>query len=282
MRFQADPDSQGKVMRRSLVPTCGAFIAFCLAAAPAAAAPETAPAPKPILFSAQSRVEVDADGKVVAVAPSPELPEAVNTALTDNLRKLRFTPAQLDGRAVGGVTYVRQEACAIPEAGRYRMAVKVLGNGPGYAEGGDRLSVPRWPTEGPRSGPVEVKLEYRVGTDGEISVASAQLVSGRNRAARDFVSASRRWLDGRRAKPEFLDGRPVATRMSTTIKFMPSVTFTGPDARRQVEEYARAEQARLEQARFASSGACALASQAGDAAPVQVALDSPFQLLPTN
>jgi hypothetical protein len=261
-----------------------AWMFVVLAASPAHGADgaEPADAAKPLLFGAQSRIEVDAEGKVVAIEAAPGLPAAVNTALEQNLRKLRFEPATKDGRAVGGVTYARQEACAIPEGGQYRMAVKFLGNGPGYAEGGGRLAAPRWPTSGPTTGPVEVKLVYRVGPDGEITVESTDLVSGRNRVAQDFVSASRQWLDGRRGKPEFLDGQPVSTRMSTTVKFMPSVTFTGSNARRQAEAYGKAERARQEQARIAASDACSLAARPPDGTPVQVALDSPFKPLPVH
>lgn len=268
-------------MIRSVFCAGGALIAFGLAAVASASAPEgpgTQLGAQPILFSAQSRIEVDADGAVVAVAPTPSLPEAVNAALAENLGKLRFVPATREGRAVGGVTYARQEACAVPDGASYRMSVRFLGNGPGTPKGGDRLIVPRFPPDAQRAGAAaEVKLAYRVEPDGSVTVESAESVGARGRYTRDFVAATRHWMDGQTAEPEYLDGQPVATRVSTTVKFTSGVTFTGPNARAQVERHVREQKALAEQARIASSAACATASQARAALPQQVAVNSPFK-----
>lgn len=238
--------------------------------------------PQPVLFAAQSRIEVDANGTVVAIAPTPGLPEAVNAALANNLRSLHFEPAMKDGRAVGGVTYARQEACAIPEGGNYRLAVKFFGNGPGGLEGDGKAPAPRYPFEALRAGAsAEVKLVYVVGTDGSIAVESAELANGRSRYTKDFIAASRNWLEGRQASPESLDGQAVATRVETTVKYTLGASFSGPNARRQSEAHAREATARMQEERIASSGACTAAAKAREDQPQQVALNSPFKLVAT-
>lgn len=243
----------------------------------------SAGAPAPVLFAAQSRIEVDAHGVVVAVAPTPGLPDAVNAALEKNLRALRFKPAIKDGRAVGGITYARQEACAIPEGGQYRLAVKFFGNGPGGLEGNSRTPPPRYPFEAQRAGAAaEVKLVYRVEPDGSITIESAELERGRSRYTKDFIAASRDWLEGHRAQPESLDGQAVATRVQTTVKYTIGGSFTGPNARKLSEAHARESVARMREQRIASSGACLAAAQAGEDRPQHVAINSPFTAEPAN
>ena len=250
---------------------------FAGAAGPAPAGDS---APQPVLFAAQSRIEVDATGAVIAVAPTPGLPEGVNAALANNLRSLRFEPAIKDGRAVGGVTFARQEACAIPESGNYRMAVKFLGTGPGGPQVGGRLPAPRYPFEAQRAGATaDVKLVYRVEPDGSIAIESAGLESGRSRYTKDFIAASRDWLEGQHAQPEALDGQAVATRVQTTVKYTLGPSFSGPNARSQSEAYTRETIARMREERIANSGACAVAAKAGEDRPQQVALNSPFKLV---
>jgi hypothetical protein len=252
---------------------------FAGAAGPA---PAGEAAPQAVLFAAQSRIEVDATGAVTAVAPTPGLPEAVNAALANNLRSLRFTPAMKDGRAVGGVTYARQEACAIPDGGNYRLAVKFFGNGPGGLEGGDKASAPRYPSEALRAGAsAEVKLVYVVGPDGSIAVESAELAKGRSRYTKDFIAASRDWLEGRQASPESLDGQAVATRVETTVKYTLGPSFSGPNARKQSEAHARETLARMQEERIANNGACTEAARAREDRPQQVAINSPFKLVAT-
>jgi hypothetical protein len=219
---------------------------------------------------------------VVAVAPSPSLPEAVNLALAENLRKLRFEPALRDGHVVPGVTYARQEACAVPTGGSYNLAVRFLGNGPGILHGGPTTI--RFPLGAHQAGAsAQVKLTYVVQPDGKVVVESADLVSKRGPNARDFVTAARDWLESQRSEAEQLDGQPVATRVSFTMVYKSGgPTFTGINAREQAKRHVEAEAARRREASIASSSACALASSAEDAPQQHVALTSPFRLMQAN
>ena len=94
-------------MRISLLP----LLATALLA-PAAAATKSATAPALFLMQTESRMEVDAEGKVVSLQTTPALPPHVAAVVEGNLRKMRFAPPMKDGRAVAGVTYAWQEACA--------------------------------------------------------------------------------------------------------------------------------------------------------------------------
>ena len=249
-----------------------------IAAEPQGVGSEQAP-PAPRLFSAQLRIEVGADGVVTAVAPSPALSQVVNAALAENLRKVRFAPALLDGRPVAGVTYAWQEACLVPADGGSRLAVRFLGTGPGTANAIQRTP-PQFPFEAQRAGAsADVKATYRVEPDGSISVESTELASGRSRYTREFLAATRQWLAAQRAEPEQLDGRPVATRVSTHVVFKSGPSFSGPDARRQAQQHGEAERARMEAARIAGSRACGVAGGGSDAAQQPIALNSPFRHL---
>ena len=182
-----------------------------------------------------------------------------------------------------GVTFARQEACAVPEGGAYRLAVRFLGNGPGATKAPDGIPAPRYPAEAQRAGAsATVKVGYRVDPNGEVVVESTELVKGRGPHGRTFLETARSWTDGLRAEPEQLDGRPVATRVSYTIEFTVGQTFSGPAARTLMQRHAEAEQAQRQAERIAASAACATAFRERDALPAHVALDSPFRALHAN
>lgn len=240
-----------------------AFATPSLAAAP--------PAPKGlVLLSAESRVEVDRDGRVVAVAPDAELPAAVNEALAANIRHMRFAPPMKDGHAVAGVTFVSQEACAAPDNGAYRFAVKYRGNGPSPVQ----KVFPRYPIDAMKAGQAaNWKVVYDVLPDGSSRLHQADRKSGSSRRFDpQFRSAIGAWIGAMRFRPEILDGQAVATRVATDVEFRlgrpgRAETSNAPDAR---------------MARAARNDSCTAAMAAGDDEKRDVALNSPFQLMPMN
>ena len=62
----------------------GALVACAASAAP------TTPAPKPLSFRADAKVEVDSDGKLVKVEASPDLPEGVRRYIEQEVSKWTF------------------------------------------------------------------------------------------------------------------------------------------------------------------------------------------------
>lgn len=245
------------------------FLLLLVLATPAWAA--TSPAPGAlVLLSAESRVEVGADGKVVAVAADAGLPAAVNEALASNIRRMRFAPPMKEGRAVPGVTYVWQDACAAPDKGAYRFAVKYRGNGPSLVQ----KLYPRYPAEAQRAGQVAAwKVSYDVLPDGSAQLHQADRKKGSSRRFDpQFRSAIGAWISAMRFRPEILDSQAVATRVATDVEFRlgrpgRAETSNAPDAR---------------MARAVRNDSCTAAIAAGDKEDRDVALNSPFQPLPMN
>ena len=222
--------------------------------APAVAAPP--PAKDPLLIHTESRIDVDAQGRVTAISTTPELPADVEKVVHDNLRKLQFAPPMKDGRAVSGVTWAWQDACAAKVDGRYRFAVKFRGNGPGS----EQELIPAYPQEMERRG-VEAKwtVEYAIAVDGTASIVEIKrLDGGGGRNDVHFRRSIEQWLGAMRFKPELLDGQPVATRMTMPVTY----------------ELVAAPRAAKHDAR---NDACQIALQARDADDRAVAIDSPFK-----
>ena len=232
--------------------------------APAAAAPT--PAPELRLIHTESRIEIDATGKVVGVEVLTELPPEIKSFIADNVRKKRFEPPMLDGRAVGGVTYAWQDACAAPVDGKYRLAVKYRGNGPAL----DRKHFPFYPREAQkRNVQSKWKLEYAISADGSGSIVDLQRADGGDggRMDKEFRGAITQWIHGMKFQPERLDGKPVETRMQTYVDFVLDTSGWKQ----------RAEQTKL------SNDACPLALDAGDDDTSRdIALNSPFKPIAAN
>ena len=236
-------------------------LAFALAtlAPVVAAAPD---APKLVLIHTESRIDIDADGNVTAIRTTPELPPEVQAVVEGNLRKLRYAAPVKDGRAVSGVTYALQDACAVPVDGSFRFAVKYRGNGPSMAR---REHPPIYPLGPMRQGiGAKWSVEYIVGADGKGSVASLKLLDGGGgRSDGEFRKTLHDWISAMPFQPEQVDGQPVATRMRTEVSFMVD-----------------AKHSDLQKANEERNLACKVALDAsGKEAERTVALDSPFKLI---
>jgi hypothetical protein len=237
-------------MKRTLLFLAVATLSFAAAASKSE--------PKLLLLQTESRVEIDAQGNVTAVRTTPELPAEIARVVDDNVRKLRFQPPMKDGRAVPGVTYVDQDACAAPVDGSYRFAVKYRGNGPGL----DLGLVPSYPHQA-QAGGVESKwaVEYEISAKGKGRVTKLERTQGGGGHLDALFRASIvRWVGVVDFKPELLDGQPVATHVSNEVEFV-----LGPSKKLDDEH--------------AASDACQLALKERDEAPHAVALDSPFKLI---
>jgi len=109
----------------------GALVACAASAAP------TTPAPKPLSFRADAKVEVDSDGKLVKVEASPDLPEGVRRYIEQEVSKWTFKRNPREGEAGNAISYIDLGACAVPTpTGGYSMGLAMHGNGPRIAGGG--------------------------------------------------------------------------------------------------------------------------------------------------
>ena len=225
-----------------------------VALAPAAAAPPKAE--ELVLVTTESRIEVDAAGNITAIKTTPELPAPVLAAVEGNLRKLKFAPPSKDGRAVAGVTYAWQSACAAPHMGSYNFVVKFRGNGPSTLQ----RRAPIYPRAAERMG-IESTWEVRYAIDatGKGRMLEAKRTDGKDRYSREFEQALSFWFDYAKFVPEQLDGLPVETQMTDTVEFV-------LDGRRKVEAD-----------RKTGNDACVAAIAEQDPQNRQMAVDSPFK-----
>lgn len=221
------------------------------------------------LISTQARVEISAEGKVIAVQPDPKLPVAVAQAIQSTVAGWRFAAPLKDGQPVGGVTYVQLGACAADVDGGLRMAFDYQGNGPRR----DGPAFPRPPLSVGQVHPgqsAKMQLTYRVGADGVAEVESVDRLAGNAIISQAFRSALRDWIGASTFAPELVAGEPVATRMSLPIEF--KVINLG---------YAKSRLSpkAVEQAFAAERSTCQVALGNTKKQDKAVALDSPFKLL---
>lgn len=235
-----------------------------------AGAGEAPGTPTLVVITTQARVEVGADGKVIAVQPDAKLTPAVAQAIQSTVGAWRFAPPVRDGKPVGGVTYVQIGACAVTVDGGLRMAFDYQGNGP-RRQG---PSSPRPPSSIAQIRPgesVKMQLTYRVGADGVAKVESVDRISGKANISTAFRSSVEDWIRASRFEPELVGGEPVATRMSLPIEF-----------RVLKRDRPRGGPKAVEQAFAAERPTCQTALGNARKQDKALALDSPFTLLPSG
>lgn len=245
------------------ISSIAALLLACVGLVPAGAASDKK---QPVTFARQFAVDVDASGQVTRVTPDPSLPAAVNEAIAAGIRKARFSAPMRNGVPVPGSTFLWTTACAVPEAGAYRMAVRVGDAGPAMV----RLVLPSYPRDAQRMGQTaNYEVEFEVQPDGVPALREIRRKDARpGRFGAGFEATLRHWVKVMRFQPERLDGQPVATRM-----VMP-VEFTLRPGSRQGSSMS-----------FDSKSTCELAMQArerSDAESRAVALDTPFRVLHAN
>lgn len=236
-----------------------------------AGAGETPGKPALAVITTQARVEVGADGRVIAVQPDTTLPAAVAQAIQRTIGAWRFAAPVRDGQPAGGVTYVQIGACAVNVDGDMRMAFDYQGNGPrrhGPSTPRPSSSIAQQIRPGEA---VKLQLTYRVGADGVATVESVDRISGKANISNAFRPAVEEWIRASKFEPELVGGEPVATRMSLPIEFTVlkrNQTRGGPKA--------------IEQAFAAERPSCQAALGSAAKQDKAVALDSPFTLLPSG
>jgi hypothetical protein len=162
-------------------------------------------------WQAQAALDVDAAGQVVAVAFPDTIPETLAKPAREVMGHWRFKPAEAGGHAVGAKTWANVSLQVVKRdpAGFSLMVV--------YKSNGPRLRptvAPVPPGAGDTAGALLVEAVVR--PDGHLDQVK---VVESHFASRDhlFVQAAeqgvRQWL----GDPEYVDGRPVATRVQIPV-----------------------------------------------------------------
>lgn len=169
------------------------------------------------------RVELDAGGKVISAKPmdSTVLP-ALNRAGEEIARKLVFTPARKDGRAVPSETTLSLTLALEPRAdGQFGLALKRAQNGPSIVAIG-------------KAGPIKFKQDKDNGAlvvvgvdlkpDGSVDIASLKPERTEMRVHSSF--AEKRYLDaiskslrGTRFQLDKVEGIEVPAHVSAPYRF---------------------------------------------------------------
>jgi hypothetical protein len=181
--------------------------------------------PAVVSFRSDASVWLDADGVPVRVEVGESLPPEIARIVQARIGQWRFGTPQVGGRPVGGLTHVDVFACAVQGAdGTYGMRVRYGSNGPRALADG----APRYPRDSAREGDRgNFVVDVLVEADGSVVVESIEPVPGEGPAnPLPFKESIRKWMGGRRYRPEEVDGRAVQTRMRIPVGF--SVSGSSP------------------------------------------------------
>jgi len=242
--------------------------AFAIGLLLASASLQAGEATAPVRFPATARVVLDAEGVPQQVQANPKLPAVVRQAVEARIAQWRFEPALVEGSPRPGITYVKLDACAIPQAdGSLRVGMDYQSNGPGYADDALRLPTLRYPQPAFQLGSEgNFDVLIRVETDGRTTLRSLKARRGRLKDFKDGLTA---WAESLRLVPEEVDGYPIATQVRIPVSFAFNYERENTLARKAAD---------------ARSPECAAAAGANQQeAPVSpVVLDSPFKPLSTG
>ena len=229
------------------------------------------PAPKPIHFSVQARVALDAQGVPQRVDVDPKLPPVVRAAIAQRVGQWRFEPARIGNQPRAGATTVFMDACAVPlENGDMRLALDYGWNGPGYADGRYFPQAPRYPPNAARGGyEGDFRVVLRVAADGR---AAIETIEAREGQLSRFEQALHTWVATLRYVPEEIDGAAVATRIAIPVNFSMDDSLSA----REYEREQREARQRSPECR------AAMGEQADDGSQRPVVLDSPFKPITTG
>lgn len=193
------------------------------AAAPFALAQAGGGEAKPVVFRADARVEVDADGKLVKVEAGQDLPEGVRRYIERQLSTWQYRRRLGDKASGNAATWVDLRVCAVPnDAGDYTMGLEFRGNGPRLA-GGRQMFV----TQGVANAVARhhyngsIKVHFVINADGSAKLESIDGLD-RGRAGKDIETEVRFWISRLAFDTEEVNGQPLATSATLPVEFRTS------------------------------------------------------------
>ena len=177
--------------------------------------------PRPQLIGL--RVTVDAGGKVQsATAIDPAVLPALNSAAGEIARKLTFSPARKEGRAVASETTLSLTLALEPKAnGQYGLALRRAVNGPSLLAIGK--SIPPRYQQGKENGALVV-VGANLRADGSLDMDSLKTERMELRVPSTFAEARylevvKNSLHGSRFQLDKVDGVEIPSRLSIPFRF---------------------------------------------------------------
>lgn len=175
-------------------------------------------------YRADIALDVDTQGHVTKVTPSDGMPQSLVAPVQEAAARWRFQPTQRNGAAVTTRTYARVMVELVPQGtDKYAVQVKYLSNGPSLTI----TSMPAYPAQMMR-GHTEgtVYMQAVVQPDGSVTDIRLQdfKIPGRSvgtprHTAEVFARAAQGALEKMQARPEWVDGKPVATEFTLPFTF---------------------------------------------------------------
>lgn len=177
-------------------------------------------------------LEVDAQGRVTQATPSDDLPQPLVAPVQGVVSQWRFQPRLQNGVAVTTRTYARVMVELVPQgSGKYGLRLKYLSNGPSLKFTRAMVYPPammRARNEGTVTMAAVVQPDGSLTdihlTDSKLTVRAAM---SSKHAAEVFAHTVQEAMQQMQAKPEWIDGKPVASAITLPITFN---LVSGPSA----------------------------------------------------
>lgn len=175
-------------------------------------------------YRADVALDIDTQGHVAKATPPDDLPAALAPSVQQVASHWQFNPVVRDGVAVTARTYGRIKLEVLQqEPGKYGVRVVLLSNGPSLIFAKPLkypASMMRARTE------ASMRIDAIVRPDGSVTdvrvsdnKVSGELIGSAGHAREVFERAARKAMEGLQAKPEWIDGKPVATSLSMPLSY---------------------------------------------------------------
>lgn len=179
-------------------------------------------------------VDIDTHGHVARVGLPDDVPASLAGPLREAVARWHFKPPTRHGVAVPARTYARTRVLVVPKAqGTYGLRVDYLSNGPSLTV----TKLPQYTSEMIRARMAgTVRMAAVVQSDGTLTdirvkhVDISENTSRPGRVTKILEEKAREYMQAIRAKPEWIDGSPVATAVEVPVGFSPNASAAGAGA----------------------------------------------------
>jgi TonB family protein len=169
--------------------------------------------PREARVNASLALDLDADGRIVALAPIGKTAEGLKDFLLREVAAWTFEPGRIDGRGVPTRTTL-VVTLAASKAGDDALALRIVDatTGPAVAKGAPP-SYPRESIRARESG--EVLLRVDVDPAGRATTVAVEHSNASRRLRNAAIAAAREWT----FEPERVGGHPIAATIVLPIRF---------------------------------------------------------------
>jgi TonB family protein len=169
--------------------------------------------PREVQVNASLALDLDAEGRIVALEPVGKTAEGLKDFLLPEVSRWTFEPGRIDGQPVPTQTTVIVTLAA-RKAGDDDLSLRIVDakTGPRVAE----APPPRYPAESIRAREAgEVLLRVEVDGDGRATAVAVERSIAAKSLANAAIKAARQWT----FVPERVGGRPIASTVLLPIRF---------------------------------------------------------------